>query len=539
MLKLIIADDENRIRRGLRSVLPWEELGVEVAGEAGDGLEVLKLCREVQPDLLLLDIRMPMMDGLEAAIKLREEGNAVRIIFISGVEDFSYVKTALDIETEGYILKPVKIDELQSKVDQVLQKIHRERNSRDMLHNLKLQLQQNLSVMRDKFLGNLISSVYMSERDVWEKISYFSLPFRKGELAQIGVLRIDDYEQAIDKFMEENKQLLSFSVANVTEEIMNTHQAGVSLQLSENEFLLIFSHPAYAESAYLEVCEEIRLNIKKYLKVSVSIGVGSPVQDLLTLQASYQEAGYALEHRFFTGNGSILHIKDIQLNAPGSDYPNLRPLENDIINALKLGHVHEVTAKLNEAFDYISNRPFKVEYVQSICVELISMAYRNLQELDEQIEDVMGNRAGIIDQIYGTMHILELREFMIGTFSKAASYFSERYMQKNSKLVERIRETIQQRYMTDVSIADLSKEVYLSANYIGLIFKRETGETITEFLTKTRLEAAKHLLKTTDMKILEVSETVGYENPQYFSTVFKKHTGIHPQMFRKATEVSQ
>jgi two-component system response regulator YesN len=195
MLKMIIADDEYNVREGLKEVVQWKELGIEIVADAADGQEAFELCRQLKPDILLTDIRMPMMDGLEAALKLKELEDPVRIIIISGAQDFNYAKTALSLNADGYILKPIKIHELQDTVKKVVASISMERNREEKNQQLKQQLHENMPVLREKFLANLIQGLYKSEQDALNKLEFFGLPLEIDSLLVVAVLQIDEYEK--------------------------------------------------------------------------------------------------------------------------------------------------------------------------------------------------------------------------------------------------------------------------------------------------------------------------------------------------------
>jgi two-component system, response regulator YesN len=535
MLKMIIADDEFIVRDGLSTIIPWQEYGIQVIAEAADGQEAYDLCRELKPDILFTDIRMPLMDGLEVAMKLKEEESNIRIIIISGVQDFNYAKTALQVNAQGYILKPVKLDELKEVVEKVARGIIMDQNKTIELQQLKRQLHENLPVVREKFLRNLITGYYQKEQLIWDKLQYFQVPLEPGESIMAAVLQIDDYNRITESRSEEDKQLLSFSVSNITEEIVNNHAVGISSSIHENEFVLLFNQKSQLPERCMEICDEIASSIAKYLKISVSIGLGRPVSSILQIPLSYDDAVTALQYRFYTGSSSILNIGDVKQSSENLDSIHLYDAENKLMSCMKSGDDGGILLSIDDIFKSFSpDVKLPVDYVQSICIELVCMASRTLCELQESIDSIVCSRSQILDTIYRTETFLGLKEYMLSLFTEIAGYFSRKFTQKNNKVVSRIKELIHQQYMLNIGVGDISKEVFLSPNYISLIFKQETGTTIVEYITQVRMEAAKKLLRETEMKVLEVAETVGYENPQYFSTVFKKYSGIHPQQFRAA-----
>ncbi|MGG1519312.1 response regulator [Paenibacillus oryzisoli] len=532
-LKMIIADDEYNVREGMKELIPWEDMGIEVVAVAADGQEAFDLCRSLKPDILLTDIRMPMMDGLEAALKLKELDEQVRLIIISGAQDFNYAKTALQLNADGYILKPIKINELQETVSKVVSSITMERNREEHELRLKQQLQENMPALREKFLASLMQGIYKTEQEVQEKLIFFNLPLAMVGSWRVAVLRVDEYEEAIKRYSEEYKQLLSFSITNILEEIVNRSRVGVAFAMSENEFVVIFNQTALSSGQHVDLCQEMIDCINTFLKIPISAGIGNPVQKILELHHSCHEASSAIEYRFFTGKNSVLQISDFTTNRVGSEYHSVYEEQIKLLNFMKLGNHEEVANKLQDIFDSVcASHNSPAGYVQSICIELINMASKTLYELGENIESIVDNFSAIFSEVYNKRDAAELQDMMQAFFSRLTDYFSLKHSQKNSHTIKKIKDIIAQKYMENLTIARLSEEVFLSPNYISLIFKQETGENITEYVTKVRMEAAKELLKDNDLKILEVAEMVGYENATYFSTVFKKYTGIHPQKYR-------
>lgn len=543
MLRMIIADDEYIVRDGLKNIVEWETFGIEVIAEAEDGQEAYELCEQLHPDILFTDIRMPLLDGLEVALKLKEQGSDIKVIIISGVQDFNYAKTALDVNAEGYILKPIKIDELKKVVKRVADGINKELNREQEMLHMKEQLHENFPVIREKFLRNLILGIFRNEQDVRSKLDFLDIPFQTGQSVLVSTLQIDNYTQVPGYETEEDRQLLSFSVSNIIEEIMSNNNCGISFCLNENEFILIFnnSYP-FGSNKHMEIFEEISSCLNRFLKITVSIGIGSVVKSYLQIVNSYKDASVALDYKFYTGKNSIISINDInnirELNSNQKSFEsyNLFESENQLMSFMKLGDSREVETVIEDIFNlFASDKNLSVVYIQSICVEMVCIASRALCELEENIGKIVSGQAVILETIYNTENVFDLKNYMLSIFIKISAYFSNKHNQKNSKVIFRIKEIIEKRYMEDLSISKLSEEIFLTPNYISQIFKQGTGETVAEYITKVRMEQAKELLKSTDFKVLEIAEIVGFENPHYFSTVFRKYTGIHPQKFRSCS----
>lgn len=537
MLTMIIADDESIVRQGLKNIVHWNDLGIEVIAEARDGQEAYELCQELHPDILFTDIRMPLMDGLEVAMKLEEQGSDIRIVLISGAQDFNYAKTALDIKAEGYVLKPVIVDDLNEVIRKVVNRIKLDRKQQSEMTHLKRQIHEHFPLIRNNFLRNLASGVYVNETSIQNKLEYFKIAIQSDESLLISSLQIDDYENKIEKMSEEDKQLLSFGVTNIIEEIMTNYNSGISFGMSENEFVQIYHQSALSNRKYTEICAEIALCLQNFLKISVSIGVGRMIDKISLIHTSLEDARSALQYKFYTGHNSILDISDIDILNDTSNEGiipfDLYENENRLMGYIKLGDVEGVAETINNIFGHLnSGRTMTMDYVQGVCFEMTCIASRTVQDLGESMDSIADDRSVVLDTIYRKETIADLKSYMSNLFVMIAQYFSKKYNQKSAKVIRKIKDIIDQKYSGDISVAKISQEIYLTPNYLSMIFKQDTGETISEYITKVRMEHAKSLLKSTDLKILEIAEKVGYEDPHYFSKAFKKYTGIHPQKHR-------
>lgn len=534
MLTMIIADDEPFIRRSLIQVFKWpEEFGIEIIGEASDGQEAYELCMELKPDILFTDIMMPFLNGLQVAEKLKAADCPTKIIVISGAQDFAYVQNAMKVNAEGYILKPVKLDEVRELFTKVTARIHHERDNRLNLEHLKKQLQDHMPLMREKFLQNLIAGLYRNEQEIWDKIRYFALPFRQGDPLMAGVLELDDYQGAVAKFSEEYKQLLYFSIGNIIDECLEAHPCAVSFVASENMFIMLFCLPEGPAAASLtSLCGQIISGIREYLRLDASIGLGRVCSLVGQIEDSYKEALSALAYKFYTGHASVLYINDIQPETKTLQSTFFYTFHARMMNELKAGQTDNVLELLDTLFARLSEPRLQIGYVQSICAEMIFTSARTLYEIDEDIEAVLKDRMTIMDTLYAQRNLTQLKAYMLELFRNLSTYVAGKNTSKNSRSINRIKTIIQEGYARELSITKIAEEVYLTPNYISLLFKKETGETITDYITCIRMDKAKELLLATDLKVMEISERVGYENPHYFSTVFKKTTGVHPLKFR-------
>ncbi|WP_028611583.1 response regulator [Paenibacillus harenae] len=537
MLTMIIADDEDIVREGLSLVIPWSDYGIEIVGLADNGVTAYELCRELQPDILCTDIRMPMMDGLEVAQKLLEDASGTRVILISGVQDFEYAKTALSLEAEAYVLKPVKIPELIEVIQKVTHNIQMERSRVQTTERLRKQLQDSLPALRERLLVQLISGYYSNEYEAYEKASYYHVPFQKGEPVIVGLLQLDDYKTTLEAYNEEKKQLLFFAIHNVVSELLGVADSGFAFANTlENELVILFNCKSIQGNRHMILCDEIVKCIGQFVKVSVSIGMGSAVTSILDLSRSYQEARSAIQYTFFSGKSSVITIDDLDQNLETREhYRHIYQIENQLLTMLKLGDTDRVISLSDTMFNDVILSNMSVEQVYNLCTEFIFHLARNLHELDESYEAIIGTSLNeTLEQIKGIGNIDTLRVYIANLLSITSTYFFKKHHSKNQKIVNKIKMYIETNYMENITIQQLAEEVYLSPKYMCQIFKKKNNETIIEHLTKLRVEKAKILMKSPDLKLFEIAEMVGFENATYFTTVFKKLTGMIPGKFRES-----
>lgn len=341
----------------------------------------------------------------------------------------------------------------------------------------------------------------------------------------------------MDKYSEEHKQLLYFSIQNIIQESLDSHPCAISFVASENEFIMVICTPQTPPSHSISgTCEQIIVNIQKYLRLDASVGIGRACPLAGQLEDSYKDALAALVYKFYTRPASVLYINDIQPDTEKLQSTFIYKLQARLMNELKAGHTDTVTRLLEQLFNGLAGPKHRIEYVQSICAEMIFTSARALYEIDEDIGQVLSDRISIMDKLYQQTTITGLKAYMLSLLHDLSAYVAGKNTSRNSRIVSSICTIVQEGYASELSVSRIAEEVFLTPNYISLLFKKETGRTITDYITQIRIGKAKELLLTTDLKVMEISERVGYENPHYFSTVFKKTTGLHPLKFRSAKD---
>jgi len=538
MLTMILADDDDMVRETLKEVIPWDNYGISIIGEAEHGQKALELCTELKPDILFTDIKMPHMDGLEVAMHLKDAGSQTKIIIISGVQDFNYAKTALEVNAEGYILKPIQIQDIREVTAKVVGQIDLERNLSRKIEVMRQQLQENAVLLKEKFVRNVLLGILRDSSEIGDKLEYFELGLQAYDGITIAVIQLDDYATQMGNKTEADKQLLSFAIHNVIVEMISNYDVGIVHCLHEREYVILFNEKSQLNDKHIEITEEIVQALHRYLKISVSVGVGNQVTGLAHACLSYQNARDAIQHRFYMGPRSIVRIDDISDTGVwntselqgGLQYHHLLEEEERLISFVMLGDQEGGQKLLEELFRRFIHGD--IETIRGFCIELLSGIYRKYYAMGEKSDEVLPKRNELLSRILQAENINGMHSTMVACLQAFAHHFSSKYNQRHTGVVNRIKGIVERDYASNLTLTDIAEEIFLSVNYICAVFKRETGETINEYLTQVRVNEAKRLLRTTKLKVWEIAEHLGFENHNYFSTLFKKQTGMKPQQYR-------
>ena len=394
--------------------------------------------------------------------------------------------------------------------------------------------------MREKFLKNLIAGVYKNREEITEKFRSLNLPFKGDETMIAAVVQIDSGDTVVENTVqagrEESKSRykLSISIEDIVNKIVSNYGPGISFGANENEFVVLLCVKSNTDNRHMEVCKEIMKLVKKYTGASVSNGVGRAANGPDQVFQSYRGAVAALKYKFHTDRNSLLNIDDIGVERdPSIYYSDLYDSEMQLIRFMKSGDIDGVSETIDGIFDFFcTNSGFSAGCIQSVCIGLLTAACKSIYEVEENAHLISGDMRELLEETYEKKTALELQDYVISVFKNFTEFFSGRNLHKNAQIVKKIKKIIHTSYMEKISTAMISEEVYLSPNYISTVFKQVTGETITDYIAEVRIENAKNMLKTTELKILEVAEKVGYDSPHYFSTVFKKYTGLNPLQYR-------
>lgn len=533
MYKLMLVDDESEIREGLQEVVDFEKYGFTVVGEAANGLEALNSCERLAPDLIITDIRMPLMDGLTMCKRIHAVLPTARFIILSGYDDFDYAREAISINCLGYLLKPISAAEFVEMLGDARQKLDEEFAQRQDMTRLREHFRSSLPLLREMLLASLLSGGITGEEALAAARKYeMNLSAAGYELALLRLSMKTNEAAGID-----DEELLNFAVMNMAQEIMIEHDVRAYF-FHYHGYLAVLS-PLAQEAAFdtvLECLDEARKTVDYYLNIKVTIGIGLYCTTLDQLPACGRQAQFALEQCTILDGQDLLCARDLergQTQRFSIDEALLRQLGN----ALKVGNVE----KTDEVLDILMEHCRKQQFTPRLYRDYLMEIYGVLVRASRDMLWNMGEE-GDEDTLSRLMECPPPEEASV-----VLRTLCKRYTQHQREgraygthvLVQQAIEYLNANYADEeMSVEKLCRHLHISASYFSVVFKKETKQTIVQYLTRLRMDKAMALLGSTAMKTAQIAQSVGIPDPSYFSYAFKKHFGMSPSQVRKGREAS-
>lgn len=521
MYKIFLVEDEIVMREAIRDNIKWEQHGFAFCGEAPDGEIALPLIEECRPDILVTDIRMPFMDGLALSRVIKKNIPNIKIIILSGHDEFNYAKEALNIGVEEYLLKPVDSVQLIDTLKRVASKLDSENNERIRVEKLEGQLESEKSALRDKFLGEFILGWLNSNEAIEQSINYNIVLFSKW----YSVLYIDSSN---DSRRTDNIKKIICKLEGSNQNIIGFHRSKDFIVLIKGESEESLNIKTETLSERIKACGRDEYGF------DLIMGMGCAVDRMQNVPKSYREAEAACKYRKLIENKTISNISDIRLE---SDSKGILPKFDEVdwddffVYGIK-GQIPETIEKYASCLEKSGTQSFLYMYYSF--VNIVLSARRFVESLGTKLENVIPEIANVEDIACSLNSLTHFREIISETVSKVMEYRNSASENKYGDVIAAAKDFIIERYSdSDLSLTAVASRVMMSPSHFSTIFAAETGETFIEFLTRIRINKAKELLKTTNMLSADIAYETGYNDPHYFSNLFKKQTGYSPRNFKK------
>lgn len=535
-IKVFLVEDEMVIRRGIKNSIDWEKEGYIFCGEASDGELAYPMIIKEKPDILITDIRMPFMDGLELCKLVKKELPNIKILILSGYDEFDYAKEAIRLGVTEYLLKPISSGKLLEALNGVSESIRRKKEDKDLVRKYMEEMRENTEHEKQKFFEQMIAG-NLSMADALETGKKYEMNL------SAGMYNLLLFHFTLGKENRKSGELLGeaeYAIEKLTErlEYVFEFQRGVEGWA----FLLMADNEEQMSERVKELSKDLEEIMKNYSTIAYFGGIGQPVARLRELEESFREAERALAARFTMELNRIISVEDIRMAQ------NVDTLDD--IEITSFGEIEKTRTMLekflnNGAEDeidefvdvYINELP--EENLKSVLMRqyIIMDAYIVMMSFCEKIEGIEGEMQAQSEELKNSMKTIqtleEIKNYIRMLLKKIIGVRDTISGRRYSDIIEIAKDQIRKTYMSDeISLNTIAAEVGMSPSYFSSIFSKEMGKTFVEYLTEIRMDRAKELLMCSSMKTSEIGYEVGYKDPHYFSYIFKKTQNCTPKEFR-------
>ena len=544
MLKIFLAEDEVIVRETIKRMIPWENLGFELVGEAADGEMALPLLLRQKPDLLITDIKMPFMDGLTLAKVAKKEIPGLKVVILSGYDDFNYAKQAINIGVEDYLLKPITKNALIERLTEIRSRYEHEKTQKEYYEKFHREMQAYEKNSSRDFFEALVSGS-MDMMEIYRRSEKLGLDI-VAEAYNVLIFTMNCEEdfsgqrEGYSKWEAESLELLEEFFSENTSAMLfrcNIFSYGVLIK-GQKETI--------GENTRSCVSEIQRILDRKEQKRQWFVAAGEPVERLSQIQKSYYSASRAFSQRYLYDE-NILYYDEMasmeKKNVTEDDSTYLQKVDVNALNPVILqkflsnGLLEETENFVKDYFYAIGQEPLEslvfrnyvtlnVRFSVMSFLKEIGCDTRTLEQ--EDTEDVLSESSKSLENAI---------EYAKKIISQAIALRDQNSGNKNRSILKTAVDFIDSHYMEeDMSLNKAANAANVSANHFSALFSQNMGQTFIEYLTNLRMNKAKEYLRCTSMRSSEIAGEIGYKDAHYFSYLFKKTQGMTPSDYRKARE---
>jgi two-component system response regulator YesN len=520
LLKVMIVDDESLFRKHMKERIEWESLGLVVCCEANNGLVALQEAEKYRPDLALVDISMPYMDGLELAEQLKQNYPYLFIIMVTGHNEFEYARKAIRIGVMDYLLKPFDNEELVMALHKAKSFVLGAREYSDLSKDY-------VPLLRESFLNKLIrQDLDMDQAGIETSMLRFQMsipPIR----FRIVVTEIDNL---YEKWNSKEIILWKHTVSNMLHDLVKIEGEHFVFHDAEGHIVSILAFRneqdlnAYDGHAF----ERLARLVERHFKFTVTIGFGNSCHDYKQLYLSYRQALLCIQNKLTSGQGEFIWYDRLSERTEKFNFFSV-DLHEALIFKLRAKDWIGVKEQLEDAFSYMNKDGATLENAYTIMIGLISVCLSYVIESGHSIEDMFGAGFSPVQNVHRLASVQEGKNWITDLYEKAMTASLEVRSSKSLKLYQAAKICIHEQFSDpNLSVEGISAQLFIDSSYLRRIFKRESGGSVLYYLTYVRMQKAKELIGAGSVKLLSIAEQVGYNDPNYFSKCFKKQFGLTP-----------
>ncbi len=523
-MKMIIVEDEKIIREQIATYIRWKEYGIEVVGTAENGGIALEMARRHNPELILTDIRMPEMDGLELLAEIQKEMPNTKVVLLTAYDDFRYVQTALKNGAFDYILKIAPTQELISTVLKARDKVLEEQQKTYESELIKENLKENVQIANERLLNRLVSHKQKNIDYVVGCLNKNGIIFKNGKYFVV----IIDFNQT-DIYLEIERYN---KIKGKMLEIENEASCNGIWYFDEKDRLIGIIQPEKGLSygGFSTTLKKVLIDtgIANYY-----VGLGSNKESIKDIFSSYYEAEKALEFKIVKPiNTFILYEEIINLHKKGEQSEFIKECKNDLFNQLKTLSIDKINRSVDRVFSKLLGiDAINPSEIYQICYELIQQANHDIETLDREFKGSLTEYDFYYD-IRQFDDMEKLKDWLKELISSIVGRVNYEKKEPISQTISRILKYIDENIGFDLSLNSIAEKFDINQSCLSILFKNKTGIYFKDYILRKKVEKAQVLLRDPKLRIKDVSNMVGYQDDKYFTNIFKKFTGVTPSQYK-------
>ncbi len=536
MYKLLIVDDEYWVRKRLLTTIDWNALGICEVFDAEDGKEALGICIQYEPDIIVTDINMPELTGIELMQALNESALYPRIILISGFNEFEYARSAIKLGVVDYLLKPIDENELKNIVKNIIDDFENEKKEKEMFEDLV----DYSDEIRKRVLADLLTGKMEQPGSSILRLKNFlgiDFPFSSA----ICLIAHSKSVLNTDKSDYVEDTLLSFSISNILGDILPLFlQHFFLLSVEDLNVAVVFSEKTGEElqKTIQEIAKSVNHQLEELFNINIAFAVGEEAADILELCKSFKSARYAINSYNFNDWNNVLNYgknganDNLNIQSVYFDY-NLKSVAAHVKSCDREAASHDLGLLLDEFLKQHSQSPTSLQ-IKLFYINAMNTLFKECLVSGPPSEEFLNFCIDSLDDIGAFFTPEKLMNSLQNIVDFLLNEYGEFIGNKRHWLFDQITGYIKENYTSPLTMKDVASKFYLNPCYFCKLFKNETGLTFTHYLMRLRIEEAKKLLLS-NKKMYDIAAAVGYDNVQYFSTIFKEIEGVTPSQYRNSS----
>ncbi len=530
-MKILIVEDDFVVRQGIRYSFEWEKYDLTICGDAANGKQGLELVKTMDPDIILTDIRMPIMDGLAFAENVFLEKPDAKIIILSGYDDFTYAKKAIHLGVYDYLLKPIDADELLKCICKLRDEIYEEEKKKNRLEKQGMFMKTYETERFGSIMEKVIKPSFPEQKEqVLKELSAIGFTFSNSAY-KVLILALENFLLLTRNHTREEKEWLTSLIKGVVKETFGNGCRTQCFINGRSHFVILLGYDVVSK-LYLEDCYQRLINrITEEAGFLCTISCGMEKEHIEEIYLSYQEAVSALRLHTSRIDNNVFQYSDENIR-DNYGFLDIQEEEKQLMNDILKYDTKSVQMYMNAIFQKAVEEQEPFEKVNATCVRLASAVFSVLDEMGVYFREESYSYQDTLMAIQQYHSVKHLKQFMMGFMKKVSECLEKVEKKKFSSVVDQAVEYVKKNFKEEISVKSISAELFITPNYFSQIFKSQMGMNFIDYLNEVRIAYAKELLKDSRLKAYEVAEMSGYQNYKYFNTVFKKYTGYSPKEYR-------